>query len=503
MLMYAPLAFIAVGYLVYWYITRTFNYWKNRNVAYPAPVPLFGNIKDSVLRKKFIGVVFKELYDQFPKEKAIGIYRMTTPCVLVRDLDIMKQILIKDFNLFVDRGVEFSKEGLGANLFHADGDIWKVLRTKFTPIFTSGKLKNMFPLVSERADMFIENMKKICRDKPEQDLQSLSKKYTMSTISACAFGLDIKNDDDTNFAVLEKLDKLIFKPTYGSELDMMFPGILKKISSSLFPAEVHAFFNDLVKSIFEQRKGVPSNRKDFMDLIIEMRQQKIVRANKNVDDSEVSLELTDSLIAAQAFVFYAAGFETSSATISFLLYELSQNRDVQDKLIAEIDETLEKCGGNISFDVLMEMPYLTRVFEETLRKYPIVDPLQRCAQTDYKIPGTDITVKKGQIVLFPVLGIHHDEKYYPNPEVFDPDRFTPENSRDRHPCAYQPFGVGPRNCIGMRFAKVQSRTFIVKLLSNFRIEASERTPFKNFDGNRLVMAADGGMYLNFVARQKR
>ncbi|KPJ21677.1 Cytochrome P450 6B1 [Papilio machaon] len=94
------------------------------------------------------------------------------------------------------------------------------------------------------------------------------------------------------------------------------------------------------------------------------------------------------------------------------------------------------------------MTYLQQVFDETLRKYPIVDPLQRNAQTDCIIPGTNVTIKKGQTVLVNVLGIHYDPKYYPNPEKFDPERFSPENEKDRHSCAYLPFGTGPRNCIG-------------------------------------------------------
>lgn len=91
----------------------------------------------------------------FPNEEVIRIYRMTTPDLLIRDLDIIKNIMIKDLELFEDRGLCFSKKGLGNNLFLADGDTWRVLRSRFNPIFTPGKLENMFTLFHERVDVFM------------------------------------------------------------------------------------------------------------------------------------------------------------------------------------------------------------------------------------------------------------------------------------------------------------------------------------------------------------
>ncbi|KAJ2949665.1 hypothetical protein O0L34_g15591 [Tuta absoluta] len=108
MWLYLSLAVTSILYFVYWYITRNFNFWKNRNVAFVEPVPFFGNIKESALKQKFIGEILQDIYAKFPKEKVVGIYTMTTPALLLRDPDIIKQVMIKDFDLFADRGVEFS-----------------------------------------------------------------------------------------------------------------------------------------------------------------------------------------------------------------------------------------------------------------------------------------------------------------------------------------------------------------------------------------------------------
>ncbi|KAM3958200.1 cytochrome P450 6B2-like [Aphomia sociella] len=504
-LIYIPLVLIALGYALYYYFTRNFNYWKDRGIAGPEPTPMFGNVMKAALRRVNHGEIMSHIYQQYPNEKVVGVYRMTTPSLLLRDLDIIKHIMIKDFDKFADRGVEFSKEGLGANLFHADDDTWRGLRNRFTPIFTSGKLKNMLHLMDERGDLFVKHVEDITRKQSEHKIHSLIQRYTIITISACAFGLDFDDISDTNsfFQTLHKIDTDIFTANFALELDMMFPNLFKKLNVSIFPKYVTKFFHELTRSVIDTRNGKPTNRKDFMDLILELRQQKEIHyRNAKDENKEMHLEITESVIAAQCFVFYAAGYETSATTMSYLLYLLAKNPHVQEKVHNEIDKILEKYNGEVTYDTIKDMTYLSKVFDETLRLYPLVEPLQRCAKTNYKVPGTDIVIKKDQIVLISPRAIHHDPKYYPNPEVFDPDRFNPEVAGARHPCAYMPFGVGPRNCIGMRFAKLQSSVCIIKLLSKFRVEASVNTLKEmRFDPRRVVMTPSDGIVLNIFPRK--
>lgn len=451
-MLFFSLVLLSIIYLSYYYFTRTFSYWKNRNVAGPTPVPLYGNLKESTLRRTHISSVMKNIYEQFPQEKVVGIYRMTTPCLLLRDLDVIKNVLIKDFDNFIDRGVEFSKEGLGANLFHSDGETWKALRNRFSPIFTTSKLKDMTYLLTERADKFLEYVQSVSEEKQEQEVHTLVQQYTIAAIAAVGFGLDADKFSSATKALLRRIDALIFDLNYAYEFDMMFPGLLKKLNKSLYPAEASDFFYNLVRTVFSQRDGKPSGRKDFMDLILEMRQQGNIQGAQKYESSEkVTVELTEGIIAAQAFSFYAAGYETSATALAFLLYQLAINPTIQDNVIHEIDAVLKKCNGELTYDVINEMTYLEKVFDETLRMYPVVDTLQRNAKADYIIAGTNITIAKGQTVMIPLLGIHYDEKYYPKPEVFDPERFSAQQAGERHPCAYLPFGNGPRNCVGKLF----------------------------------------------------
>ncbi|XP_013174129.1 PREDICTED: cytochrome P450 6B5-like [Papilio xuthus] len=497
--MYFYLIPLTLVVFLYLYFTRNFNFWKNKNVAGPKPVVFFGNIMDSVIRRKHLIMVYKDIYAAYPNEKVVGMYRMTTPCLMLKDLDIIKDVLVKDFELFVDRGVEFSEEGLGANIFHADGDRWRVLRHRFTPLFTSGKLKNMLHLITNRGEKFVKHLEEITNIQTEQPIKSLVEKFTMASIGACVFGIDL---DENMFETLGRINKILSVARYGIELDMMYPGILKKFGGSLFSSVLSKFFQNLIKSVIEQRNGMPTNRKDFMDLILELRQQKVIEAaRKNENEDVKSIELTDSIIAAQAFTFYGAGYESSSLTLTHMFYELAKNPDIQDRLVKEIDEVLERYNGELTYDALHEMTYYSQVFDETLRKYPVADLLHRNAQSDYKIAGTNITLHKGDTVIISAYGIHRDPKYYPNPEKFDPERFTPENVGKRHPCAYLPFGTGPRNCLGMRFAKWQSQVCTVMFLSKFRVEPSKNTPLElKYDPNLIFCVPIGGIPLNIVRR---
>ena len=206
----------------------------------------------------------------------------------------------------------------------------------------------------------------------------------------------------------------------------------------------------------------------------------------------------------QAILFLQAGLDTSASTLSFCIYELAINTDIQDKLRLEINEVLQKERGLSNYDSIYEMSYLDKVvsgepflysiiinlflkenieskinwlnsatqvefpllmlkfflfkfnfskenfilFTETLRKYPVAPYIFRVAKQDYKLLNYDFDIPKGTRITIPTQGIHHDENLYPEPDVFNPERFNAETVAKRHAYAYLPFGEGPKMCIG-------------------------------------------------------
>lgn len=447
--MFVFLLLCAVTFSVlYYYITRTFDHWRSRNVKGPKPIPFFGNFKEVALRRQFIGLFYNEMYKKFPEEKLVGLYRMTSPTLLIRDLDIAKQVLIKDFEAFPDRATYFSKEGLGENLFHADAETWKLLRHQFTSAFTTTKMKAMYAGVSFCGDNLVDHLDNVTMKKPEQDVYKLIFKYSIGTIMYTAFGFNIDtfNNDIRLFEIVDEK----FNNTYYSEMDMLIPGFLQKLNLSLFPEDTISFCHQIVETGKKQQSSIKNDGKTMMDIILNLnKESEIYDDSQNiVNNKKIATNISKAVKAAQAWVLFTAGYANITLSVTYVMYELARHPDVQEKLRGEITSVLEKYDGKLSYEALKEMKYLNMVFDEILRMYPLTSGLIRNTTKDIKLDGVNVTVKKGTVVAVSPYAIHHDERYYPEPEKFDPERFSPENVRDRHSCAFLPFGVGRRSCLG-------------------------------------------------------
>lgn len=197
------------------------------------------------------------------------------------------------------------------------------------------------------------------------------------------------------------------------------------------------------------------------------------------------------------FGLYLAGYETSSSTMTYAMYEFAINEEIQEKARKTVQQALDK-HGKLSYDAVADMHYLEQCVNETLRKYPVVSNLQRTALNSYQLPNTNIVIPKGQPVIIPVHAIHHDADIYPDPECFNPDRFTPEEVAKRHQFSWIPFGEGPRICIGMRFGIVETKLGLAKLLTNYKFtldRTKTAVPLK-INATQFVLSPEEKIYLN-------
>ncbi|CAO2630596.1 Cytochrome P450 3A31 [Lemmus lemmus] len=175
---------------------------------------------------------------------------------------------------------------------------------------------------------------------------------------------------------------------------------------------------------------------------------------------------------AQSITFIFGGYETTSSTLDFVLYLLATHPDIQKKLREEIDMALPNKAPP-SYDKVMEMEYLDMVLSETLRLYSISHRLERVCKQDVEMNG--VFIPKGSIVMIPIFSLHRDPQYWPEPEEFRPERFSKEKKGSIDPYVYMPFGNGPRNCIGMRFALMNMKLALTKLLQNFSFQPCKET----------------------------
>ncbi|KAJ8918368.1 hypothetical protein NQ315_008062 [Exocentrus adspersus] len=222
----------------------------------------------------------------------------------------------------------------------------------------------------------------------------------------------------------------------------------------------------------------------------------LIEISKNEDLCN-ELKFNSNKALAQAITFFAAGFETTSATISFTLYELCLQPQIQERLREEIKDSIKQHNG-ITYDGLQKMKYLEMCIYETLRKYPVLPFLDRKCNEDYKLPGTDFIVEKGMPVLIPMMGLHYDEHYFPKPEVYDPERFSDKNIYNEKGLNYLPFGEGPRICIGERFGMLGVKVGLTHILSEFVLERIPETPVPiKFASKSLLLQSTVGLPIGF------
>ena len=196
--------------------------------------------------------------------------------------------------------------------------------------------------------------------------------------------------------------------------------------------------------------------------------------------------MTNEEILAQCILFFIVGYDTTATTISLALYMLALNPSKQNKLHQEIVdqlERLEKETGEsdplklVTLDELNNFKYLSAVVDETLRLYPPGTVLERTANDNITLEDTEgnhkVKIFKGDVVRIPVYAIHHSEKFYPNPEQFQPERFLDEPTF--HKYTYLPFGSGPRNCVAKRLALMEAKLAILNIIRNYKLETCSKT----------------------------
>ncbi|XP_013161758.1 PREDICTED: cytochrome P450 6B6-like [Papilio xuthus] len=498
---------------LYLYGTRTFNYWEKRGIKHDKPIPFFGNNSRMYLWQKSMTEIGVEMYWKYPKERVVGFYRAMRPELVLRDPEIIKRVLVSDFGYFHMRGISTHKtvvEPIAKNLFLAEGDLWKLLRQRMTPAFTSGKLKAMFPLIVERAERLQTHAINAPPTGRVLDSREIMARYTTDFIGACGFGLDMDSLSVENSS-FRQLGIDIFKVEVSQ--------IIKQMLKEMFPEACKHFriFSKiekdayaLVKTILQKRNYQPCGRHDFIDLLLESKQkgkmvgQSIESVKSNGMPEEVSLELTEELMMAQIVVFFAAGFETSSSSTSYTLHELAYNPEEQRKVQEEVDRVLAKYDNKLCYDAVSEMTYLHCAFKEGIRMFPSLGHLVRKCARKYTFPDLDLTIDDGVSIFIPVQALHMDPLYFEEPEKFKPGRFLTDfiNPLTKH--IYLPFGEGPRACIGERLGLMQSLAGLAAVLSRYSVEpAPETLRHPRIDPtSNIVQSVVGGLPLMFKLRSK-
>jgi cytochrome P450 family 6 len=490
------------------WIKWSHSYWQRKGLFTPPTTFFFGNGKKVFTQEQSFGDFTVDMYRYFKSHHKPhgGFYLLFMPTYMPVDPELVKYVMQNDFNHFVDRGLYYNEETdpLSAHLFSLDGAKWRNLRVKMTPTFTSGKMKMMFDTLVKCGDQLLTEMNKTVGN-TSIDIKDMLARFTTDIIGTVAFGIDcnsLKNPDNE----FNRYMKLFFLDGFWDNIigfiTFVTPGIAKKLGLKAVKPPLSKFFMRVVKDTVDYREKNNIHRKDFMHLLLQLKNRGKLDEDGGIlkeigDDKESNLSINE--LAAQAFVFFLAGYETSSTTMTFCLFELASNPEIQEKLRQEVFEVLKRHDNKLTYDATMEMHYMEKVINETLRKYPPVPGLNRICTKDYKVPGSNIMIKKDTKVWIPVLGLQRDPEFYPDPEKFDPERFSEENKNERHPYTFIPFGEGPRVCIGLRFGMMQTKVGLSILLKNYKFSVSSKTTVPlQLDPRSFIMSTEGGIWLNYT-----
>lgn len=344
---------VAIVSAITFFFKWKFTYWEKRGIPFREATVPYGNLAEAG-KTKHLSTILQELYHEM-KDKATfcGMYFFTTPNVLLLDLDLVKNVLVKDFQYFHDRGVYFNEKDdpLSAHLFSIEGTKWRNLRAKLTPTFTSGKMKMMCPTITAVGEKFRDFMSTTVAENPEIEMRDILARFTTDVIGTCAFGLECNSLGDPN-AKFRQMGRKIFEPPKNRLIKRFF--ILQSRSLARFLGitttnkETAEFFLGAVKDTVRYREEKNIQRNDFMDLLIKLKKT-------NESDQE---KLTLNEISAQAFIFFLAGFETSSTAMSFALYEFSLNQEVQEKARQCVRRVLKKYDGKMTYEAIQELDYI-------------------------------------------------------------------------------------------------------------------------------------------------
>ncbi|KAK3872420.1 hypothetical protein Pcinc_022494 [Petrolisthes cinctipes] len=467
-----------------WYLKSRYTHWSSMGVRTGFFLPFIGHN---------FGVLFlKNLWTsmEMGHKKGIefggffGIYQFTRPQLLTSEPDIMKLILIKDFDHFTDRpALTQDRDNITSHsIGNVTGEEWKNLRAIMSPTFSSGKIKRMFPLVCQNADTLVTSCLHQASKNPALDMKDMFGRFTMDTIASCAFGIDCSSFIREKPEFVQMAERVFGTSSFSGLVKviirMSLPRFARVLGISRDGPEVD-FFRNVVEETIRTREESGQCRGDFLDLMLEARHQ-----NNTPTTGKGKTVLSNEVVLAQCITFLSAGFDTVSSTLYFVSHLLAQHPDQQHRLRQELQALVQE-EGQLTYQGIMDAKFLQACINETLRLYPPAMATTRLCTKPYQIPGTRIRLRVGDEVIYCTRGVQRDPRFWQNPDKFQPDRFLPHNINNNPitPCSFLPFGMGPRNCIAMRFGLMEVKVALSKLLLKAELKLSpghENIKMKNW-----------------------
>lgn len=359
------LAFIAVILFLWWHIIDRYSYFHRRRIPFIPPKFPAGNFQTVASHEEHIVTWMRNMYLQFRgRDKLFGYYFGTATAIMITDMDTAYDILVRDFNVFpMARGPW--NDPLSANLYTMEGEQWRTIRTKLSPVFSTmstGTVLLSLQTVSEDLVNYVGQF----ADNPEKpvDVRDLFQRYISDALSQSILGLDTAALRDNNHPLMmigmEMFQTRGDYDVYFLFLIVSYSHFFRKLPIRVFPSHITDYFIGIMDDAMKARvAGHDAPKNDLLDLLV-----RIEQAGCLTDDEtgEVLGKITHNQLLGHAFMAFIMGFVTTRVTLSYAFYEMAQNPEIQERLRQEIFTALP-LDQEITYDTLESIPYLQQVVD--------------------------------------------------------------------------------------------------------------------------------------------
>lgn len=465
---------------IYLYLKIKYRYWEKLGVTGPKPEMIFGNVKDSFFLKSTEAEVWNSISRKYEDSKYVGVYNLWKPVLLIKDLDLAKDVLEKHFDHFTDHPKVLGEEKTDYamySLFAMEGAVWKSRRQCFSKLFTPKKLREYSEEMQSGLDILLKEIDERTKRGEDVNIMDALEKFTIHAVMASLYGLDLTKDEKRTSDLVDIIRFFVHPPALNVLKFIFFsvqPTLFKILKMKTLPEKVWNFSSKLLDEMEKTREVSGKDRNDALSIIKKL-QTEGTSDIKKIDYKEA---------VGHVFSFSEAGSHTTSTILSHVLARLALHPEVQDKVRAEIDAVL-KGSKVVNYEDIAEMTYLEDVITETMRIHPLVAIFKRTCTKEYKI-DENLTIPKGMDVIVDAVYLQNHPQYFREPEKFMPERFV---TGDYEQAALMPFGRGPRFCIGRKFAEMEMKVTLTRILSKYIVLPSEKVKYPlTFDPRTLFFS---------------